>query len=60
MKQKIKIFDAFDFTVLCQLNMNELSTCESVVFTNGFFIDIDNVIVCTSDGLSYLYSLPDR
>ncbi len=42
------------------MNVNDIVQDDSVVFTNGFFIDIDNIIVCTNDGYSYMYTLPDR
>jgi hypothetical protein len=32
----------------------------SVEFTNGFFLDIENILVCTSDGFAYLFALPDK
>ncbi|CAF0723235.1 unnamed protein product [Brachionus calyciflorus] len=55
-----QIFDAVDFTVLCQVNTSSLVQDETINFTNGFFIDINNVLVCTSDGMAYLYSLPEN
>lgn len=58
-----QIFDAVDFTVLCQVNINALvneTVNNNVVFTNGFFLDIQNIIVCTSDGYGYIYSLPEK
>lgn len=29
------------------------------VFINGFFIDIENVVVTSSDGHAYLFALPE-
>ncbi len=58
-----KVFDAFDFTVLCQVRINSIpidDQCESLVFNNGFFIDINNILVCASNGHAYLYLLPDK
>lgn len=59
----LKIFDAFDFTVLCQIRINSIPADdqnESVVFINGFFLDIDTILICASNGFAYLYLLPDR
>ena len=42
------------------MNISDIVQDQSVMFTNGFFIDIDNIIVCTSDGFAYMYTLPDR
>ena len=58
-----QVFDAFDFTVLCQVRINSIpidDQNESVVFISGFFIDINNILVCASNGYAYLYLLPDR
>lgn len=66
-----KIFDAYDFTVLCQVNVGDLGTGNvdggksdefdpaHTVFINGFFIDIENVVVTSSDGHAYLFALPE-
>ena len=58
-----QIFDAFDFTVLCQVRINSIPVedqSDSLIFVNGFFIDIDNVLICASNGCAYLYLLPDK
>ncbi len=31
-----------------------------IIFTNGFFLDIEYVILCTNDGYAYLYHLPEN
>ena len=54
-----QIFDAFDFTVLCEVRVSSLTSNDSVVFINGFFIDIEYVLVCTNDGYAYLFTLSD-
>ena len=68
LKVFLKIFDAFDFTVLCQVNASDAlesntgqsnSTDEPIVFINGFFLDIETVIVTTSHGYACLYALPE-
>lgn len=57
-----QIFDAVDFTVLCLVKIESVTAPNEshLTFTNGFFIDIDHIMVCTSDGNSYLYLLPDK
>lgn len=59
----LKIFDAFDFTVLCQVRISSLpkeDQNDTITFINGFFIDVDNVLICASNGYAYLYVLPDK
>ncbi len=49
--------------MLCQVRINSIpieDQNESVVFINGFFIDIDNILICASNGFAYLYMLPDK
>ncbi len=69
-----QIFDAVDFTVLCLMRIESLpiddeqkttetkanSAATAITFTNGFFLDVNHVIVCTSDGNSYLYLIPEK
>jgi WD repeat-containing protein 7 len=61
-----QIFDAFDFTVLCQVTINSLlkedQINDTVTFISGFFIDVENILVCASNGYAYLYLylLPDK
>lgn len=38
---------------------NGNKTDETVIFLNGFFIDIEYVIVTASDGYAYLFALPE-
>jgi hypothetical protein len=44
------------------MNISNLTNGQagSVEFTNGFFLDIENIIVCTSDGYAYLFALPEK
>jgi WD repeat-containing protein 7 len=57
-----QIFDAFDFTVLCEVNIESIrrSINDKTIFTNGYFIDIETILVCANNGSSYLYSLPEK
>jgi WD repeat-containing protein 7 len=60
-----QIFDAFDFTVLCQVTINSLpkedqTNNDTVTFISGFFIDVENILICASNGYAYLYMLPDK
>ncbi len=60
-----QIFDAFDFTVLCQVTINSLpkedqTNNDTVTFISGFFIDVENILICASNGYAYLYMLLDK
>jgi hypothetical protein len=63
LKRKENIKLVLYFLVLCQVRINSIpieDQSESVVFINGFFLDIDNILVCASNGFAYLYMLPDK
>jgi hypothetical protein len=57
------ILKIFFQSVLCQVRINSIpidDQNESVVFINGFFIDVENILICASNGFAYLYLLPDK